>query len=226
LSTVTGPVWIMMTGICHRGGKYHYFMNTNTRRNRILILIAAVLGLLLPAVTLAAGHLLVYDEEPQPADVIVILAGDRGTRTERGAELFHAGYAPRIIVSGGQIYHTTTQAGLMCAHAVELGVPAEAIIKEERADSTGENAVFVRELMERHGFDSALVVSSNYHMRRVKFIFDREFRDSGITLTYCAAADPHFDPARWWANNKSIMYTFTEYVKLIGYALGLDKRSS
>lgn len=32
--------------------------------------------------TLLAGHWLVLDEEPQPADVIVVLAGDKGHRTE------------------------------------------------------------------------------------------------------------------------------------------------
>jgi len=63
-------------------------------------------------------------------------------------------------------------------------------------------------------------VSSNYHMRRVRYTFERVFRDSGITLVYSAAADPDFDPARWWANNKSALYTLTEYIKLTGYALG------
>jgi uncharacterized SAM-binding protein YcdF (DUF218 family) len=185
--------------------------------------IAAIILLLLSTATLSAGHILVYDEEPRPADVIVVLAGDRGTRTERGAELFHAGYAPQMIVSGGQTYHTTTQAELMFAHAVELGVPTEAVIKEDHADSTRGNAVLVKKLMEAYGFDSAIVVSSNYHMRRVKFTFEREFRGTDTTLTYCAAGDPHFDPARWWANNKSIMFTFTEYVKFIGYVLGRDQ---
>lgn len=184
-----------------------------------LIITGAVLALFV-AVFFSAGHLLVLDEPPQQADVIVVLAGDRGSRTAHGAALFHAGYAPYLIVSGGQTYHTTTSAVLMRDHAVELGVPAATVLPEDRADSTYENAVFTRELMEQHSFTSALVVSSNYHMRRVKFTFEREFRDSGIDLTYSAAADPDFDPARWWTNNKSIMYTFTEYVKFIGYALG------
>ncbi|MBE0467149.1 MAG: YdcF family protein [Candidatus Desulforudis sp.] len=184
-----------------------------------LIITGAVLALFVAAF-FSAGRLLVLDEPPRQADVIVVLAGDRGSRTAHGAALFHAGHAPCLIVSGGQIYHTTTSAALMRDHAVELGVPAAAVFPEDRADSTYENAVFTRELMEQHGFTSALVVSSNYHMRRVKFTFEREFRDSGIDLTYSAAADPDFDPARWWANNKSVIYTFTEYVKFIGYALG------
>lgn len=182
--------------------------------------ITAVLGLLLFTAFLCAGRLLVLDEPPQQADVIIILSGDRGTRTEHGVELYQQGYAPYLMVSGGQVYHETTMAGLMAAHAQMLGVPARAIITESLADSTYENALFTRELMEQYGFTSALVVSSNYHMQRVRFTYQRVFNDTGIKLTYSAAREPDYNPGRWWANNRSIMLTFNEYVKFIGYALG------
>lgn len=208
------------TYLCRRTNEDMSTKSSQTR-GPIRWLITAAAGLLLLAVAfLGAGRLLVYDEPPRHADVIVVLAGDRGARTAQGAALYHAGWAPQLIVSGGPTYHTTTIAALMRDHAVELGVPADAVIIEDQADSTYGNAVFTQQLMEEHGYTTALVLSSNYHMRRVKYTFEREFRESGIELTYCAATDPNFDPARWWTNNKSVMYTFTEYVKFIGYALG------
>ncbi|KJS17693.1 MAG: hypothetical protein VR69_04005 [Peptococcaceae bacterium BRH_c4b] len=191
-------------------------------KKRMFILLAAGIVLIaLGAVfTSFAGRLLVLDEPPRKADVIVVLGGDSGERVERAVSLYRAGYAPYMIVSGGQLYRNITQAGVMKDHAVSLGVPADKIILENRAESTYDNATFCKEIIDEHGFKSVMVVSSNYHMQRVKFIFRKVFKNSGTTLVYCAAQEPKFNPNRWWANNKSIMYTITEYIKFTGYALG------
>jgi len=193
-----------------------------TKRKKINLILVLLAFLFFASIGKFAGQFLVINEQPQKADVIVILAGDRGYRTERGAELFQAGYAPYIIVSGGPIYNNITAADLMMNHAVELGIPAEAIIKESYADSTYQNAVYTKEIMEQRGFKSVIIVSSDFHMRRVKMVFERVFKDTDIELIYCAAKDPTFDPDHWWSSNKSIMNTFNEYVKLIGYFFNRD----
>jgi len=198
---------------------YHTF-NPPRRKNRGLR--ALLLLLIMAAAALFyAGRFLVYDENPRKADVIIVLAGDKGTRTEKGVELYQEGYAPYLIMSGGEIYHGLIIGDLMKEHATELGVPPEAVISEPEASSTYENAVFTRNILEEQGFKTALVVSSNYHMRRVKYVFDKEFKNTGIALTYVAAADPNFDPAHWWENNESCLYVFNEYIKFVGYILGL-----
>jgi len=181
---------------------------------------SAVLLLIILLFVFYGGRFLVYDEPPRKADVIVVLSGDKGERTVKGAELFREKYAPYLLVSGGIVYHKTTMAELMKEHAIELGVPEDSILVEDKADSTYENAVFTLDILKRKDFHSAIIVSSNYHMRRVKLLFDREFRDSGISLTYVAAADDQFRPTRWWSSNKSIMITLTEYIKFFGYLLG------
>ncbi|BBB90725.1 hypothetical protein MAMMFC1_01386 [Methylomusa anaerophila] len=178
-----------------------------------------LLGVLLTAV-IFAGRILTIDEQPRPADVIIILSGDHGARTEKGVELWRQGYAPYVMVSGGNIYHTTNIAELMAAHASELGVPKQSIVIEARAMSTFQNAIYSKALMEQHGFRSAIVVSSNYHMQRARLIFRKVFAGSGVQLAYCSVGDPEFAPNYWWTNNRSIMVVISEYVKLTGYALG------
>ena len=192
------------------------------KRKKIKLIFVLLAFLFIALIGKLAGQFLVVNEQPQKADVIAILAGDRGYRTERGAELFHAGYAPYIIVSGGPIYNNITAADLMMNHAMELGIPAEAIIKESHADSTYQNAFYTKEIMEQRGFKSVIIVSSEFHMRRVKLVFERVFKDTDIKLIYCAAKDPAFDPDHWWSSNKSIMNTFNEYVKLMGYFFNRD----
>ncbi|MFS0839065.1 YdcF family protein [Paenibacillus sp. 1P03SA] len=189
-------------------------------KKQIKLILAFGLFIVLMIALKNAGTFLVYTEEPVKSDVILVLSGDRGDRTEKGAELYKNGVAPFLMFSGGEVYRNSKMAGLMKDHAMELGVPEQAIVLEDRADSTYENAVFSKKVIGEHGFKSVTVVSSDFHMRRVKLLFDRVFKDSGIRLHYVAAPDKNFTPLKWWGNNKSLMVTFTEYLKLTGYFFG------
>ena len=70
--------------------------------------------------------------------------------------------------------------------ALALGIPADAIIEEYNATSTYTNVVESLELMGEYGFDSALVVMSDYHLKRSKMIYDR-VNDGQYELKYIAA---------------------------------------
>ncbi|MED3561005.1 YdcF family protein [Bacillus xiapuensis] len=186
------------------------------RKGIILIIVLMVVAVCF----INAGRFLVYDDVIHKSDAIIVLSGDRGERVERAAELYQKGYAKYFVISGGIVYHDVTMAQLMKEHAIQLGIPEKAIIMEDRADSTYENAYFTKKVIKSYPIHSAIVISSNYHMKRVKMIFDREFKDTGLKLFYTGAKDQYFSKTRWWSNNKSIMITITEYIKMVGYALG------
>ncbi len=87
----------------------------------------------------------VYDflikiEQPQKADVIVVLSGvEYRQRVEHGIKLFKQGYASKMIMSGG----TTDGFEISCPEkmkrlAVSAGVSDEDIILEEQANTTFE----------------------------------------------------------------------------------------
>lgn len=194
---------------------------TKNNKRRVLpytILIALILSMVL--IMINAGRFLVCYEQPRKADVIVILAGDRGERTEYGVLLFKQKMADKIVMSGGKVYNDLTIASIMKKHAESLGVPEEAIISEDESDSTMQNAQFTKSILLEKGYKKAIIVSSNYHMRRVRMVFEKVYKDTGIKLFYCAAKNRDFDENHWWSNSKSIMLTLSEYIKLIGYFLG------
>ncbi|MCP3761391.1 YdcF family protein [Domibacillus sp. A3M-37] len=156
---------------------------------------------------------LVVNEEPKNADVIIALSGDVG-RLEKAADLYHEGYADQVMLS------LANEAGMTVEEAVAFGVSEQDLLLEEEATSTYTNALYTKEMMVEKGFDSAIVVSSDYHMRRVKLVFEHVYRDSGIELTYVSSLR---NGQAWYWDKQNILFTAKEFVKLPGYVLRLYK---
>lgn len=98
-----------------------------------------------------------------------------------------------------------------------MGVPNASILMEVKSDSTLDNAVFSKEeVMLDHKLESAIVVSSNSHMRRVKVLYDKTFQNSDIRLTYVAGDRNVYNPKRWWVEESNRDITIREYIKLVG----------
>ncbi|MBM4072180.1 MAG: YdcF family protein [Planctomycetes bacterium] len=92
---------------------------------------------------------------------------DAADRVWYAAQLFRRGVAPRIIVSGGSLVPisgpATTEAEAMRRFLMDLGVPSEAIISEDKALNTIENIRNVRQMV---GEGRVALVTSGYHMLR------------------------------------------------------------
>jgi len=73
--------------------------------------------------------------------------------------------APRIIISSGFVL-ALKEAQVMKATAVDNGVPAEAILLEERAANTYENVTLTYRILQDERWRRVALVSSPYHMRR------------------------------------------------------------
>lgn len=118
------------------------------------------------------------------ADVILVFGGvmqpprpgrpypDLGAAADRvwhAARLYHAGKAPKVILSGGRNdwqEDWPSQAATMAQFLTDLGVPSSAIVLEERSRSTYENALYCAKLMRGQGMNRALLVTSALHMPR------------------------------------------------------------
>ena len=154
---------------------------------------------------------LVVDETIEPADVLIVLGGN----TERelyAAELYKQGLAPKIIMTSCGRF-----AQQMAARAIKAGVDDKAIIIENKSGSTYDNARYSKDLVLEHNFKSAIVVSSPYHMRRSKLVFERVFKHSGIKLIYCAAKKSDFNSDGQCSSENDRRVVKNECIKLIYY---------
>ena len=93
-------------------------------------------------------------QEPCKADVIVGFGNFNTDIARRAAELYHQGYAPKILFTGGLGRNTEgmlpePEAVRFAKVAMECGVPEEDILQEDRSRNTKENIEFTREMLER-----------------------------------------------------------------------------
>jgi len=58
------------------------------------------------------------------------------------------------------------------------------LILEEEATSTWTNATNMIEIMEENNWDSAIVVTTDYHTRRIHLSFERASREKDMDFTY------------------------------------------
>ena len=182
----------------------------------LIILTALVVSAITHKLWLGAiAQFLIVDDELSPADAIVILGGGGLERIEHGVKLYQSDYSTRIIMTG--MRHnlpgvTTTWAGFAMQEAMSRGVPEDAILLEEQATDTNENAEYVKEIIIDRNLKSIIVVSSPYHMRRARAIFRRVFEDrEDISLQFSSVVDSDFKVQGWWTRRKDFKRVVWEY---------------
>ncbi len=154
----------------------------------------------------------IVDAPSAHADAILLLGDDNfyADRATRAAELIRQGVAPVVVASGRRLRPSAGMAELLQHDLIERGVPKEKILLlAQDVDSTEEEAATLAKYSEEHHFRSVIVVTSNYHTRRARYVFEKAF-PSAIAVTVASARDGDFDPDHWWEKRKSEKLFFHE----------------
>ncbi len=114
-------------------------------------------------------------QAPVKADVIVGFGNFNTDIARRAAELYHQGFAPRILFTGGLGRNTEgllpePEAMRFARVAMDCGVPEADILLEDKSTNTKENILFTKQLLEDrklpHGH--ILGVHQPFMERRIK----------------------------------------------------------
>jgi uncharacterized SAM-binding protein YcdF (DUF218 family) len=187
------------------------------------------LGMILLAVLLhplwlgASGDFLVARDDLQRSDALIVLAGNSPYRAAHAAELFRAGWAPRVIVSNEVVLShgvELTWSQLLAAGLVTLDIPREAIIPlEQVAQSTHHEALQSRDLMLARGWRRAIVVTDPFHTRRAATAFRGVWDRAGLEVLVAPAESSKYSVANWWRDPNKATRVIQEYVKYPYYLL-------
>jgi uncharacterized SAM-binding protein YcdF (DUF218 family) len=153
-----------------------------------------------------AGESLVVEDPLQKSDAIIVLSMDNfyADRATRSAEIYRQGLAPLVVASGERLRPFAGVAELMEHDLLERGVPKDKILRfAHDSDSTREEAEALAKLASEKKWKSVIVVTSNYHTRRARYIFARIF-PANISVSVAAARDGDFDPDHWFEKRKGI----------------------
>ena len=72
-----------------------------------------------------------------------------------------------VLVTGGAVYaNGTPEAPIVKRFLVDMGVPPDMVLLEDKSRDTIENARFSKKIVEEKGFKKLILVTSAFHMRR------------------------------------------------------------
>lgn len=154
------------------------------------------------------------EDEPQPADILFIPGNGHAEPSELAAKLFREGYAPRILPSGryaigsggfvGQKSGAKEYSGsfdtewaFMRHILLENGVPENAILREDEATYTYQNAIYSRRRTdsEQLTIRRAIICCMPMHARRAKMYYETLYPDAKLFV--CPAPGTPITKDNW-----------------------------
>ena len=153
--------------------------------------------------------------EPARADAIVALTGPSAERVNAAIRLLEQDKGKRVLISGvnrevrrQELRALTPGSNRLFNCCVDLGFEAE--------DTVG-NAQEIAAWADAKGYDSLIVVTSDYHMARA--LTEIRAAAPGLELTPYAVETPSLDNSRWWRAAVTARRMTLEYMKYLA-ALG------
>jgi hypothetical protein len=177
------------------------------------------MGCLAVLVRKAPGYL-VYQDPPRKADCIIPLLGTEYLdRKKEAYQLISEGYSKILLVPPRyRLVHVTDGKSRVPEQVKEELSELSILAYKENPqyrwhENTHIELILAREYMMAYGFTSAIVVSSPYHMRRVKILTGYVFPEKEYTITcipdrYESTGDP------WWSTRQSFLWVIREYAKI------------
>ena len=160
-------------------------------------------------------------DEPELVDAIFVPGGSHPELPEYAAELYRKGYAKWLIPSGGvsvkrdkwpgvrskaEIYNGDYQSD--CEFFVDVflknGVPAGAIIKEDKSGHTRDNAFLSRKVVDESGIEikTALIVCKAFHARRCLMLYQMAFPN--VDIKVCPVHCFNITKDNWYMTEQGI----------------------
>lgn len=173
-----------------------------------------VLLLLLLALASQAARVLWVDD-PEKSDAIVVLAGEANLRPARALELLRQGMAPRMwidVVARDRIFD---QSLVTIAEKYTASLPEASQVKicPLTGLSTAAEALDVKRCLQPFGIHRVLIVTSGFHTRRALATFRHRLPQYEFSIA--AVHDPTQYGIAWWTNREWAKATFDEWTKFM-----------
>lgn len=159
------------------------------------------------------------ENKPESADIIFVAGNTFPQSSEKAAELYREGYAPYVMPSGkysiseknfkgvsdkAEIYSGSykTEFEFMRDVLVRNGVPENAVLKEDEATYTYQNALFSRANCDKLGItvEKAIICCKNSHARRCLMYYQIAFPETEFIV--CPAVIGGITRENWYRSHE------------------------
>lgn len=186
-----------------------------------LVVLAGALWFGRKGILTGIGSYLVEVQEPQPADLIIVLGGDAtGARAMKGCQLLERGLASQMWMSGVNSIYGKPESELAREFVSSKGCQIEKITAlRNNVDSTRDEAILIGKMMRERGIKKYLLVTSNFHTKRSGKVFREVSPD--LEAVVVAADGNEFRVDGWWLNRHTQKTALNEWLKTISYWVGI-----
>jgi uncharacterized SAM-binding protein YcdF (DUF218 family) len=192
------------------------------------LLLAALLFLFRYQALAAVGNFLVVTDALEPAEIILLLNGDPTVRPAHAAELLNRGLAQRIVIARAEdsvgvqfgAYPNVTDSNI--AILKKLGVLDSQIVQLRPpggVQHTADEADVVLAYCKQNSVHKLIIVTSDLHSRRARFIFRKVMSANQIKVMMSPIADRKYGASNWWRLEDGLVGCQNEYLKLLYYHL-------
>ena len=166
------------------------------------------------------------NDQPSHADIIFIPGNGWPQMAERAAELYLEGYAPRLLPSGRHSITKGTFSGVRAGAdvysgtygteweflrdvLVKNGVPREAVLLEDRATYTYENALFSRKVTDQAGIavNRGIICCREEHARRCLLYYQLVYPEAELLV---CPASTGITRENWYLSSRGIEKVLSE----------------
>lgn len=190
------------------------------------VVVLVPLGLVIAYFALwALGAFLVIADPQKNVDAAVALSGGNLDRVQEAARLYNEQIVRWVILTetGEEVPELGEQYFILRKNeALKMGVPGDAIlVTDHTVTSTLDEAQAVRELLQKTGLSSCIVITDPFHSFRTRLIFRDEFDETGLTVRIRPVRGHWYRSNTWMFSRAGWEATMLEYAKLFGYFLGI-----
>ena len=172
------------------------------------------------------------EDKAEKSDMIFIPGSGFPQLAEEAAKLYHQGLAPYILPSGKYSILNGKFAGVQEKQELydgeyeteweflkdvlmKNGVPADAVLKEDQATFTWENAKFSRKVTDQAAINirKAIICCKNYHARRALMYYQRAYPDTEFRVCPCCVDGITRD--NWTESERGIKEVLAEVNRIV-----------
>ncbi len=170
------------------------------------------------------------EHQPEKADIIFVPGGNYPDSARYAAQLYKEGWAPYVMPSGKYSIVTgkfvlaeqmqdegipeelvyETEWDYLRGILVENGVPSEAVLKENEATYTYENAIYSRKKLDEMGMivKKAILCCQAFHARRCLLYYQEQFPDTEFIV--CPVVTKGISKDNWYQTEHGIQTVLGE----------------